>query len=111
MALSTTTVFVIVQDDLKPDLTGTLEDADGEVVPRAGKTVHVAVRPVGGGTQTFITAAWADSPTNTRPTLAWTSANKLALGSYYARFLTDKDGTEQWSFPTEDFFTIVVTAK
>lgn len=111
MSQSSTTVFVIVEDDLLPNITSTLTDADGQVVPRAGKNVSLVVKPVGGGAETVITAAWADSPTNTRPTLAWTSGNKLALGVYYARWRTDPTGSARWSFPTEDFFTIVVTAK
>ena len=111
MPQSSDTVFVIVEDDLKPAMTGTLKDANGSLVPRAGKTVKVAVRPVAGGSGSDITASWADSPTNTRPTLAWTSGNKLAVGAYYGRWRTDPAGSEQWSFPTEDPFTIVVTAK
>jgi len=111
MAQSSTTVFVIVEDDYLPNITSTLTDSDGQVVPRAGKTVSLAVKPVGGGAETVITASWADSPTNTRPTLAWTSGNKLALGVYYGRWRTDPSGSARWSFPTEDFFTIVVTAK
>jgi hypothetical protein len=104
-------VFVIVQDDYLPNITSTLKDATGAVVPRASKSVSLAVKPIGGGAETVITATWADSPTNTRPTLAWTSGNKLAVGVYYARWRTDPGGSSQWSFPTEDFFTIVVTAK
>jgi hypothetical protein len=111
MAQSSSTVFVIVEDDLLPNLSGTLLDANLAVVPRAGKNVSLAVKPIVGGTGTLITAAWADSPTNTRPTLAWTTGNKLALGVYYARWRTDPAGSAQWSFPTEDPFTIVVTAK
>ena len=111
MAQSSETVFVIVENDLKPPMTSTLKDVNGATVPRAGKNVSVAVTPVAGGSGSLITAAWADSPTNTRPTLAWTSGNKLAVGAYYARWRTDPSGTEQWSFPTEDPFTIVVTAK
>ena len=111
MAQSSDTVFVIVEDDLKPDLIGTLKDANGANVYRPGKSVKVAVRPVAGGAGSDITADWADSPSNTRPKLAWTSGNKLAVGAYYGRFRTDPSGTEQWSFPTEDPFTIVVTAK
>ena len=111
MAQSSETVFVIVENDLKPAMTSTLTDANGATVARAEKNVSVAVTPVAGGSGSLITAAWADSPTNTRPTLAWTSGNKLAVGAYYARWRTDPTGTEQWSFPTEDPFTIVVTAK
>jgi hypothetical protein len=111
MAQSSSTVFVIVEDDLKPAITSTLRDANGTAVPRTGKTVHLRVKPVGGGSSTLIAAAWADDPTNTRPTLTWTTGNKLALGVYYGRWLTDSTGSEQWSFPTEDPFTIVVTAK
>ena len=111
MAQSSTTVFVIIENDLKPPLTATLRDANGATVSRAGKNVSLAVTPVAGGSGSLITAAWADDPTNTRPTLAWTTGNKLAVGAYYARFRTDPAGSEQWSFPTEDPFTIVVTAK
>ena len=111
MAQSSTTVFVIVEDDLLPNLTSTLRDADGAAVARTGKNVSLAVKPVSGGSGSLITAAWADSPTNTRPTLAWTSGNKLAVGVYYARWRTDPSGTARWSFPTEDPFTIIVTAK
>lgn len=111
MAQSSTTVFVIVEDDLKPAITSTLQDASGSVVARAGKTVSLAVKSVTGGAEIVRTAAWADDPTNTRPTLAWTSANKLSVGVYRARWRTDPGGTEQWSFPTEDYFTIVVTPK
>ena len=111
MAQSSTTVFVIVEDDLKPALTATLKDANGATMARVGKSVSLAVKPVVGGAGSLITAAWADNPTNTRPTLAWTSGNKLAVGAYYGRFRTDPAGSEQWSFPTEDPFTIVVTAK
>lgn len=111
MSQSSSTVFVIVENDLKPTLTATLTDADGSARPRASKTVSLAVSPVGVGASALITAAWADSPTNTRPTLAWTAGNKLAVGVYYARWRTDPAGSDQWSFPTEDPFTIVVTAK
>lgn len=111
MAQSSTTVFVIVENDLLPSLTATLRDADGAAVERTGKNVSLAVTPVGGGSGSLITAAWADGPTNTRPTLAWTSGNKLSLGTYYARWRTDPAGSAQWSFPTEDPFTIIVTAK
>ena len=111
MAQSSPTVFVIVENDLKPDLVGTLIDANGQVVPRLSKTVQLAIRPVTGGAGSDITADWADSPSNTRPRVVWTSGNKLAVGAYYGRFRTDPSGSEQWSFPTEDPFTIVVTAK
>ena len=111
MAQSSSTVFVIVEGDLKPDMTSTLKDANGGNVFRPGKTVKVAVRPVAGGAGSDITADWADSPTNNRPTLVWTSGNKLSVGAYYGRWRTDPSGSEQWSFPTEDPFTIVVTAK
>ena len=111
MSQSSDTVFVIVEGDLKPDLIGTLKDANGGNVYRPGKAVKVAVRPVAGGSGSDITAEWADDPTNNRPKLAWTSGNKLAVGAYYGRFRTDPAGSEQWSFPTEDPFTIVVTAK
>lgn len=111
MAQSSTTVFVIVEDDYLPNITSTLTDADGEVVARAGKTVSLVTKPVAGGSETVKTATWADSPTNTRPTLAWNSGNKLAVGVYYGRWRTDPAGSAQWSFPTEDRFTIVVTAK
>lgn len=111
MAQSSSTVFVIVEDDLLPNITSTLTDADGEVVARAGKTVSLVTKPVAGGSETVTSATWADDPTNTRPTLAWTTGNKLAVGSYYARWRTDPSGSARWSFPTEGFFTIVVTAK
>lgn len=111
MAQSSDTVFVIVEDDMKPTLTSTLTDADGEVVPRAGATVSVAFQNITGGSEIVRTAAWADSPTNTRPTLAWTSANKLPVGAYRFRFRTDPAGTDQWSFPTEQMHTAVVVAK
>lgn len=111
MAQSSTTVFVIVEDDLKPPLTATLRDANGLTVARVGKTVSLAVTPIAGGSGSLITAGWADDPANTRPTLAWTSGNKLPVGAYYARWRTDPGGSERWSFPTEDPFTIVVTAK
>lgn len=111
MAQSSTTVFVIVEDDLKPACTGTLVDANGATVGRPGKTVSLAVKNVTGGAEIVRSAAWADDPANTRPTLAWTSGNKLAVGVYRARWRTDPGGSEQWSFPTEDPFTVVVTAK
>lgn len=111
MAQSSDTVFVIVEDDLKPDLIGTLKDANGNTMARPGKAVKVAVRPVAGGSGSDITADWDDSPSNTRPKLVWTSGNKLTVGAYYGRFRTDPSGTERWSFPTEDPFTIIVTAK
>ena len=111
MAQSSDTVFVIVEDDLKPDLIGTLKDANGGNVYRPGKAVKVAVKPVAGGSGSDITAAWEDDPTNNRPKLVWTSGNKLTVGAYYGRFRTDPSGSERWSFPTEDPFTIVVTAK
>lgn len=111
MSQSSTTVFVIVEDDLLPNITSTLTDADGQVVARAGKTVALVTKPVAGGTETVTTATWADDPTNTRPTLAWTTGNKLPLGVYYGRWRTDPSGSARWSFPTEDKFTIVVTAK
>lgn len=111
MAQSSSTVFVIVENDLLPSITSTLTSASGASVPRAGKNVSLAVKPVSGGAETVITAAWLDSPANTRPTLDWTSGNKLAVGVYYARWRTDPAGSAQWSFPTEDFFTIVVTPK
>lgn len=110
MAQSSETVFVIVENDLKPPLTGTLKDANGTLVYRAGKAVSVAVKPIAGGAEQVITADWLDSPSNNRPTLEWTSGNKLALGVYLGRFRTDPSGSERWSFPTEDPFTIVVTA-
>jgi hypothetical protein len=110
MALSSSTVFVIVEHDLKPNLTATLRDADGVAVSRAGFDVKLVVKPVGGGTATRITATWADSPTNTRPTLAWTAGNRLAVGVYYGEWETDPDGTAEWTFPTEDPFQIVVRA-
>lgn len=109
---SSTTVFVIVENDLLPALTGTLTEDDGTTpVPRAGKNVSLAVTPVAGGSGSLITAAWADGPTNTRPTLAWTSGNKLSVGAYYCRWRTDPAGSAQFSFPTEDPFTVIVTAK
>ena len=111
MAQSSSTVFVIVEGDYLPSLTSTLTDSDGQVVPRTGLTVSLAVKPVGGGAETLITAAWADAPTNTRPTVAWTSVNKLPLGVYTARWRTDPSGSSTWSFPTETPFSIVVTAK
>ncbi len=112
MAQSSDTVFVIVEGDLKPDLSCTgLLDASSNRVARVGKNVSLAVSPVVGGAGTLITAAWADSPNNTQPSLTWTAGNKLALGVYYGRWRTDPAGSEQWSFPTENPFTIVVTAK
>lgn len=111
MAQSSSTVFVIVEDDLKPALTSTLRDANGATVARVGKTVSLAVKPLNSTTETLITAAWADDPANTRPTLAWTSGNKLTVGVWRARWRTDPSGSERWSFPTEDYFTIVVTPK
>lgn len=111
MAQSSDTVFVIVEDDLKPPITSTLRDANGSDVARPGKSVSLSVKPVTGGTETVITADWADAPTNKRPTLAWTSGNKLTLGVWRGRWRTDPSGSERWSFPTEDWFTIVVTAK
>lgn len=110
MAQSSATVFVIVEGDFLPAITSTLTDANNVAVPRAGKTVHLASKPVGGGAVTYAAATWKDTPTNTRPTLAWTSSNDLPLGVYYGRWVTDKDGATRWSFPTEDWFTIVVTA-
>lgn len=111
MAQSSTTVFVIVENDYLPNITSTLKDVNDNVVARSGKNVSLAVKPVSGGAETVITATWADSPSNTRPTLAWTSGNKLSVGAYYGRWRTDPAGSAQWSFPTEDFFTIVVTPK
>ena len=111
MAQSSSTVFVIVEDDMKPALTGTLQDATGSVRPRPSVTVSVAFQNITGGSEIVKTAAWADSPTNTRPTLAWTSGNKLAVGVYRFRFRTDPGGSDQWSFPTEQMHTAVVLAK
>lgn len=108
---SSTTVFVKVAGDMKPTLTGTLEDADGQVVPRAGKTAKVAFQNITGGSEILRTAAWADSPTNTRPTLAWTSANDIPAGVYRFRFVTDDGGTDQWSFPTEQMHTAIIVAR
>lgn len=110
MAQSSTTVFVIVEHDLLPTITSTLTDANGQTVSRAGYNVTLVVKPVGGGSSTRITASWADSPTNTRPTLAWTAGNRLATGVYYGEWETDPNGTAEWTFPTEDPFTIVVRA-
>lgn len=111
MAQSSDTVFVIVEDDMKPDLTGTLTDADGEVVPRPGKTVSVALQNITGGAEVVRTMAWADSPTNTRPTLVHTSGNKMPVGAYRFRFRTDPAGSDQWSFPTEQMHTYICVAK
>lgn len=110
MAQSSTTVFVIVENDLKPAITSTLKDANLAVVARAGLSVSLAVKPLT-GVGSLISATWADDPTNTRPTLAWGTATKLAVGVYTARWRTDPAGTAQWSFPTEDPFSIIVTAK
>lgn len=104
MAQSSDTVFVIVEDDLKPDLIGTIS------VPRPGKTVKLAMKPLTGAGFDVV-ATWADDPTNLRPKLVHTSGNKLALGVYTFRFRTDPAGSEQWSFPTENPHTYVVTAK
>lgn len=111
MAQSSTTVFVIVEDDMKPSLTGTLQDANGSVRPRPGTTVKVAFQNITGGSEILRDAAWADSPTNTRPTLAWTSGNKLPVGVYRFRFRTDPAGSDQWSFPTEQMHTAICVAK
>lgn len=111
MSQSSSTVFVIVEGDMKPDLIGTLTDADGQVVPRAGKTVGVALQNITGGSETVRTAAWADDPTNTRPKLAHTSGNVMPVGVYRFRFRTDPAGTAQWSFPTEQMHTYIVVAK
>jgi len=110
MARSSSTVFVIVEDDLKPPITATLRDANGVAVQRTAKTVHLRTWPVSGGAATVSAATWADDPTNTRPTLAWTSLNKRPVGVYYGRWVTDTAG-DPWSFPTEDPFTLIVTAK
>jgi hypothetical protein len=110
MAQSSSTVFVIVEHDVKPAITATLKDANGNTVSRASFNVTLVVRPVAGGAATRITASWADSPTNTRPTVAWTSANRLSTGVYYGEWETDPNGTAEWTFPTEDPFTIVVRA-
>lgn len=111
MAQSSTTVFVKVAGDMKPTLTGTLQDADGQVVPRAGKTVKIAFQNITGGAEVLRTAAWADDPTNTRPTLAWTSANDLTAGVWRFRFVTDDGGADQWSFPTEQMHTAIIIAR
>lgn len=111
MAQSSDTVFVKVEADMKPTLTGTLTDATGAVRPRAGKTVSVAFQNITGGSELVRTAAWADDPTNTRPTLAWTSGNDLPVGVYRFRFRTDPGGTDQWSFPTENMHTAVIIAR
>ena len=68
---SSTTVFVKVAGDMKPNLTGTLEDADGEVVPRAGETVKVAFQNITGGSELLRTAAWADDPTGPARSWCW----------------------------------------
>ena len=104
MPQSSPTVFVMVEDDLKPDLIGTLP------VPRPGKTVKIAVKSLA-GVGSLITATWEDSPTNLRPKLVWAAGTKLALGIYTFRFRTDDGGSEQWSFPLEDPHTLIVTAK
>lgn len=111
MAQSSTTVFVKVEADMKPTLTMTLQDADGQVVPRAGKAVSIAFQNITGGAEIVRTAAWADSPTNTRPTLAWTSGNDLPVSVYRFRARTDPGGGDQWSFPTEQMHTAIVVAK
>ena len=102
-------MFVIVENDLLPSLTATLQDANGNTVARTGKNVSLAVSTLAGA-GSLITASWTDG-TNTKPTLAWTTDNKLALGVYTARWRTDPAGSAQWSFPTEQPFTIIVTAK
>ncbi len=104
MAQSSPTVFVIVEDDLKPDLIMTLP------VARPGKAVKIAVKSLA-GVGTDITAAWEDDPTNRRPKLVWTAGTKLAVGVYTFRARTDPTGSERWSFPLEDPHTLIVTAK
>lgn len=108
---SSDTVHVKVEGDMRPPLTGTLKDAEGTTVPRPGVTVSVAFQNILGGSEIVRTAAWADSPTNTRPTLAWTSGNDLPVGVYRFRFRTDPAGSDQWSFPTEQMHTAVIVAK
>lgn len=110
MAQSSDTVFVIVEGDDLPALTGTLRDVNGNVVPRVGKAVKLAINTLE-GVGSDITLAWADGPTNTRPTLSSWTGNHLAVGVYTARFRTDPAGTDRWSFPTESTFTIIVTPK
>ena len=99
MAQSSSTVFVIVEGDDLPGITATNRGANGAVVPRPGKSVVLALKSLA-GTGSNITASWADSPTNTRPTLATWDGNHLALGVYTARWRTDPTGTARWSFPT-----------
>lgn len=111
MSQSSDTVFVIVEDDMRPALTGTLTDANGNAVERPSATVSVAFQNITGGSEIVRTAAWANSPTNTRPTLAWASGNKLPVGAYRFRFRTDPAGSDQWSFPTEQMHTAIVVAK
>ena len=111
MAQSSDTVFVKVEGDMNPALTGTLKDIAGALVPRAGKTVSVAFQNITGGSEIVRTAAWVDSPTNTRPRLAWTSGNDLPVGAYRFRFRTDPAGSDQWSFPTEQMHTCIIVAK
>lgn len=108
---SSDTVFVKVEADMLPALTGTLKDVNGTSVPRADKTVSIAFYNILGGAEILRTAAWADSPTCTRPTLAWTGANDLPVGAYRFRFRTDPAGSAQWSFPTEQMHTAIIVAK
>lgn len=111
MSQSSPTVFVIVHGDFLPIITGTLQDIDGEVVPRPGKDVILQLSTLEGVLLTPIVCSWADSPTNTRPTHEWEEATILDVDVYYGRFITDPDGPERWSFPTEDKFTVVVRAQ
>ena len=110
MALSSSTVMVMVERDLLPVLTMTLLDANGNSVSRTGYTAVMVVRPIGGGSAVRLTCTYLDSPTNTRPSHEWTSLTRLATGVYYVECETDPNGTKEWTFPTETPNQLVVRA-
>lgn len=81
------TLFLMTKNDLLPELTATLQDADGVAVDLSGATgIEFHMVPVGSSTpKVNATAAFVDQA-NGRVKYSWTGTDTDTAGEFYGEF-------------------------
>ena len=104
--------FHIKQDDLMPELTATLTDADDDVVDVTNATIRFHMRPKGSLTPKVDAAATKVDEANGQVKYTWIAGDTDTPGDFLGEFeITWTSGSKPQRVPNEGYITIQIDAK
>lgn len=103
------TTFYMTRGDLLPELTATLQDADGVAVNLANaQAIEFHMTPVGSSTpKVNTTATFVDKPAG-QVKYTWAGADTDTAGRYYGEFEVEWPGPLTETFPNAERILIIV---